>query len=265
MSDLSALSGGVSSGGSAQSSSSNAYGYSNSETDGSAAREWSAQQAAIARDWQEKMMQKQMEYNSAEAEKARTWEQHNINVANEMANTVYTRAAKNMQEAGINPILAYSAGLGGVGQGATSGSSAATTSLPSGFMAQSFADQHSASEQWSKSQGSGSSWQQSENGLATGLQLMGQAISEAIGNLNTGHTLNYYMNDLKGSAKSTWEDIKLMLIEHLPGTVTKSLGLTSTQNEGPSNKGNNTSFSHKTTVKGSGTVGSSHSTGRTKF
>lgn len=234
------LTGSFSQGGSAQQSYNNAQSQAYAETDGSSAREWSAQQAQIARDWQERMMEKQMMYNSAEAAKEREWQQNNINTANQMANTVYTRAAENMKAAGINPILAYTAGLGGVGSGTTSGASAATASLPSGAMGQSFADQHSASTSYSHGEGSGSSWQESQSGLATGLQLMGEAISSALSNMNTGSTINYMLSGLGDGVKTTWNDIKGMLIQNLPDFAIKALGLeydaSSTKGEAPKRK-----------------------------
>lgn len=239
---LGELSGSVSQGSSAQSSWNEAQSQSWSATQAQAAREWSAQQAQIAREWQEAMLQKQMDYNALEAEKQRSWEQGNIDIANEMANTVYTRAAKNMQEAGINPILAYTAGLGGVGSGATSGGAAATSSLPSGAMGQSFMDQNSASSTYSHGKSSGSSWQESESGLATGLQLMGEALGNAIKTMNTGNTINFAMDKLSGGAKATWEDIKLLMIDNLPNNIVKFLGLnsdqSSTKGEAPKRKKN---------------------------
>ena len=60
-------------------------------------------------------------------------------------------------------------------------------------MASSYADSQSASESYSK----GSSWQNSESGLATGLQLLGNAIAGAIGKLNSSQAININMEGLK--------------------------------------------------------------------
>lgn len=61
-------------------------------------------------------LQAEQQFNSAEAEKNRSWQ-------TEMSNTAYQRAVKDMQLAGINPILAYSNG----GSSTPSGSSASSS------------------------------------------------------------------------------------------------------------------------------------------
>lgn len=63
--------------------------------------------------WNEMMWQKQAEFNAAEAEKQRQWSQW-------MESTRYQRGMKDMQKAGLNPILAY----GGIATGAGSGGAA---------------------------------------------------------------------------------------------------------------------------------------------
>lgn len=62
--------------------------------------------------WNEAMYNRQMEFNSAEAEKNRQWQQH-------MMETSYQRAMKDMEAAGLNPILAYQGINGSIGGGAT--------------------------------------------------------------------------------------------------------------------------------------------------
>lgn len=191
-----------SSGGSAQQNFSNSQAQAYSETNGTEAREWSAQQAAVAREWsarqaeinrqfQERMFEKEMEFNAAEAQKTRDFNQAQVDVANKMADTVYTRAAANMKEAGINPILAYSHGLAGVGTGSVSSGQSASVGAPAGsqaqtFMGQSFADQHSASSQYSHGEGSGSSWEHSQSGLSTAAEQLAGMFGKLANGLSSG-------------------------------------------------------------------------------
>lgn len=182
------LAGGYSAGGSSNYSQSSGW----STTDAASARAWSEQQATIAYERQRQLMQEQMAYNSAEAALARQFNAEEAlksrNWQAEMANSIYTRSTKNMKEAGINPILAANMGLSGanVGSGATASTSGATSGLGSAPLAQNFMDSASASQ----SSGSGSSWNESESGLAAGLQAMGELISGVIGNLNSSHTID---------------------------------------------------------------------------
>lgn len=72
------------------------------------------------------MFEKQMEFNAAEAQKNREWQEH-------MRNTAYQAARKDMEAAGLNPILAV---MNGGIQTGSSGGSAATVGLPSMSSAQ---------------------------------------------------------------------------------------------------------------------------------
>jgi len=73
------------------------------------------------RNWQERMMQKQMEYNTSEAAKNRDWQQL-------MSNTAHQREIQDLQAAGLNPILSAMGGQGAsVGSGATAASASAGT------------------------------------------------------------------------------------------------------------------------------------------
>lgn len=76
------------------------------------AQQTNAQQMAFS----ERMMQQQMDFNAAEANKQRVWSQ-------DMSNTAYQRAMSDMRTAGLNPILA--ANLGGA---STPGGSSASVS-----------------------------------------------------------------------------------------------------------------------------------------
>lgn len=172
-SGLGALSGGISSGGSANSSQS----ISRANTAGRAATASSNMQAAAANNNAMSAWQAAAQYNAEQAAIQRAWEE-------KMANTVYQRTVKDMKKAGINPILAAKMGIGSasVGSGAT-----ASMSNPSTYMGQSFAEQNSAS----MSQSQGSSWNNSEWGLATGLKMLGDMAQDMINAVQTGTTLNF--------------------------------------------------------------------------
>lgn len=222
---LGALSGSESSGGSAQSSYNQSEGQSTSHTYGQEASEWSAkeaekarqfsaEQAELNRQFQERLFREEMEYNRVEAQKQRDYQQAQVDIANKMADTVYTRSAANMREAGINPILAFSHGLSGVGTGTvSSGQSASIGGSPSGsvaqsFMGQSFADQNSASSQWSKGEANGSSWQNSESGLAKGLQQMGELIGAGLNALSSAKFFEINLGDKTNAVKDIANDVK---------------------------------------------------------
>lgn len=159
-------------------SSSNSHSF--SRTYGSEATAKSYAEAIRADERQRKLMYETMYYNTMEAERQRQFMQEN-------ADTIYTRSVKNMIEAGINPILAASAGLSAanVGSGAS-----ASISVPSTFMGQTFPDvvsgsdsssiSHSESEGNSSGWSSGSSWNESKWGLMEAVNQIGDAATGAI-------------------------------------------------------------------------------------
>lgn len=163
-----------------------------SRTYGTEASIRSAMEADRANALQEYWMNKEMAYNASEAQKQRDFNEL-------MGNTLYTRSVKNMMEAGINPILAAQSGLSGanVNSGAT-----ASISAPSAFMGQTFADQASASHsQWvsdsgSESHSSGSGWSNSESGLATALQNMGEFIGAGLSALSSAKFMDLSLGDI---------------------------------------------------------------------
>lgn len=81
-------------------------------TDRNTAR--SEAQAAELRNWQERQNQLAMDFNMAEAQKNRDWQEM-------MSNTAHQREVKDLQAAGLNPILSAS---GGNGAAVTSGATA---------------------------------------------------------------------------------------------------------------------------------------------
>lgn len=75
---------------------------------------WSADQARIQREWQEKQNAKAMEFNASEAAKNRDWQQL-------MSNTAHQREIKDLMAAGLNPVLSA---MNGNGAAVTSGATA---------------------------------------------------------------------------------------------------------------------------------------------
>lgn len=164
---------------------------SSSMTNAAAARNWSAEQAAIAYARQKELMQMEQAFNAEQAKIARDWEES-------MANTIYTRSVKNMKEAGINPILAANMGLSGasVGSGATASISGAAAP-----MAQSFMDTSSASSGSSESWGEnhGSSWSESEGGIVTALTALGGLFETLANQAASSQTINLILDGLNAS------------------------------------------------------------------
>lgn len=176
------LTGSTSAGGSISSGTSSAQSYSN--TYGTAATQAAIQAANNANSSATSAWREAAEYNAAQAALQREWQER-------MANTVYQRTVKDMKAAGINPILAAQMGLStaSVGSGAT-----ASMSTPNTYMANTFADQNSASTANSKN--NGSSWENSESGLATALTQLAAMFTGVLDKMATGQTVNNFLNTL---------------------------------------------------------------------
>lgn len=219
---LNALNGSQSSGGSVSQNVSSANSWSN--TAGIQATAASAAQAEKAHQRQLELLRETQEFNAKEAQKQRDWQQKNIDIANAMANTVYSRSMKDMKAAGLNPILAAGLGLGSAGAGTTSAGTAASVNTPSTYMGQTFAEQNSASH--SEGFGSGSSWNESTSGLATGLQLMGEAIAGVLENLSSSQKIEIALQGLENINKDVDNDGKTGNDEKVANTISPFIGKT---------------------------------------
>lgn len=131
-------------------------------------------------------------YNAKQARIQREWAEH-------MANTQYQRAVKDMKAAGLNPILAVSNGIQGAG--VTSGANAVMGN-PATFMGNSIAEQNSASTSSGMGRSSESSWQNSESGLATGLELAVNKMEGIISTINSSQ----WVKDATEKAEQWWND-----------------------------------------------------------
>lgn len=132
-------------------------------------------------------------FNAEQARIQREWQER-------MSNTVYQRSVADMKAAGINPILAAQMGLStaSVGSGAT-----ASMSSPNSFMANTYPEQNSAST----SASNGESWQNSESGLATALTQIAAMLTGALGNIQSGVTVNNILRDFEQSEQKYYENI----------------------------------------------------------
>lgn len=217
-------SGGTSSGGSQSSGFTNASSY--SQSDAAAAREFSARQAELAYERSKELWKMQADFNSAEAQKTRDWNER-------LANTTYQRTIEDMIKAGINPVLAANMGLGtaSISSGAT-----ATAGTPQNFMANTVAGSESASQ--SHGENFSSSYNESLSGLAYLADAIGNAITHMTSGMNVSIALDgldSLFNNNKGNPEYEGTDsngnMKEGYTKHYDSNKKKYLTETEVQNE----------------------------------
>lgn len=222
--------------------SSHAVSQSNSQTFGSQASAQAVANMNAANQFTSDMWEKAAAFNAMEAQKNRDWQER-------MANTTYQRTVKDMIAAGINPILAAGAGLSA---DSVSGSAIASMGGATGAMAAATPD--SISSSYGASESKGSSWGESESGLAVGLQMLGEAIAGAINSSNTAQTIPVIIQEAGTKAKDTWNDMISELMKRYP-KLANFLGAEFSTESTINNSGGG---HRKKTVSGTTTIGRSN-------
>lgn len=201
--------------------------------------QFNAAQAAAANDWTQRFWQMQADYNSEEAEKSRMFSEYMWNKEaafnaqqaelgrqwqTEMMSTQYQRAMADMEQAGLNPILAYGGISGGVGSPPTASVSGAQSAQASASMGSGAMGSGSVLNGLSASEGNYTgqmeyyaglmsmiaslmSNQSSAMAIAGKLGEFGKGFMESIQDL-TQHPFKYLYETASSSAKSSAKLIK---------------------------------------------------------